>query len=54
MVTVSDEAKKELLEQQCLKELIFPEEVANLALFLASQQSKMITAQSLIIDAGRV
>ncbi len=51
---LTEEAKEELLEQQCLKELIFPEEVANLALFLASKQSKMITAQSLIIDAGRV
>lgn len=51
---LTEEAKEELLEQQCLKSLIYPEEVANLALFLASQQSKMITAQSLIIDAGRV
>lgn len=51
---LTEEAKEELLEQQCLKKLIYPEEVANLALFLASQQSKMITAQSLIIDAGRV
>ena len=51
---LTEEAKSELLEQQCLKELIYPEEVANLALFLASSQSKMITAQSLILDAGRV
>ena len=50
---LTEEAKAELLEQQCLKELIYPEEVANLALFLASEQSKMITAQSLIVDAGR-
>ena len=50
---LTEEAKRELLEQQCLKELIYPEEVARLVLFLASDQSKMITAQSLIIDAGR-
>ena len=50
-MTPKDE--KELLEQQCLKELIYPEEVAKLILFLASEQSKMITAQSLTIDAGR-
>ena len=37
---LTEEAKEELLEQQCLKSLIYPEEVANLALFLASQQSK--------------
>jgi galactose dehydrogenase len=51
---LTEEAKMELLEQQCIKKLIYPEEVANLAMFLASSQSKMITAQSLIIDAGRV
>ena len=50
---LTDEAEVELLESQCLKELIMPEDVANLVLFLASNQSKMMTAQSLIIDAGR-
>lgn len=50
---LTKEDEKELLAQQCLKELIYPEEVAKLTLFLASDQSKMITAQSLIIDAGR-
>ncbi len=47
------EAEQELLNSQCIKELIMPEDVANLVLFLASTKSKMITAQSLVIDAGR-
>ena len=50
-MTAEDE--KELLATQCLKELIYPEEIAKLVLFLASEQSRMITAQSLVIDAGR-
>ena len=50
---MTDEDEKELLATQCLKELIYPEEIAKLVLFLASDQSRMITAQSLVIDAGR-
>ena len=50
---MTPEDEKELLETQCLKELIYPEEIAKLVLFLASDQSRMITAQSLVIDAGR-
>jgi NAD(P)-dependent dehydrogenase (short-subunit alcohol dehydrogenase family) len=30
-----------------------PEEVANLALFLAADDSRMITGQSFTIDGGR-
>ena len=50
---MTPEDEKELLATQCLKELIYPEEIAQLVLFLASEQSRMITAQSLVIDAGR-
>lgn len=50
---MTPEDEKELLATQCLKELIYPEEIAKLVLFLASEQSRMITAQSLVIDAGR-
>lgn len=46
----------ELLEKvrssQCLEDSIQPADVARLALFLASDQSKMITGQSFAIDAG--
>ena len=50
---MTPEDEKELLATQCLKELIYPEEIAKLVLFLASDQSRMMTAQSLVIDAGR-
>ena len=50
---MTPEDEKELLASQCLKELIYPEEIAKLVLFLASEQSRMITAQSLVVDAGR-
>ena len=50
---LTPEAEQELLETQCIKRKIEPEDVAKLALFLASDDSQMITAQSLIIDGGR-
>ena len=40
-------------ESVALTERILPEDVANLAVFLASDDSRMITGQSLTIDAGR-
>lgn len=50
----TDEAKADLMKNQSLKELIMPEDVAKLALFLASDDSRMISAQSYVIDGGWV
>ncbi|MDE3103714.1 MAG: SDR family oxidoreductase [Acidobacteriota bacterium] len=44
----------EVLANQAIKRLILPQEVAQLALFLASDDSAAITNQSLVIDAGWV
>ena len=41
------------MEQVALQERLLPEDVANLALFLAATDSKMITGQSFTVDAGR-
>ena len=41
------------MRQVALQTRLMPEDVANLALFLAATDSKMITGQSFIIDAGR-
>ena len=40
--------------QQCLPDLIAPEDIANLALFLAADDSRLITKQCLSINAGVV
>jgi NAD(P)-dependent dehydrogenase (short-subunit alcohol dehydrogenase family) len=42
------------MEQVALKQRILPEDVANLALFLAADDSRMITGQAMVIDGGRV
>ena len=41
------------MQQVALQERLLPEDVANLALFLAANESKMITGQSFTVDAGR-
>ncbi len=46
------ELAKELLGLQCLKEKILPEDLANMAVFLASEASSKCTAQDFIVDAG--
>jgi NAD(P)-dependent dehydrogenase (short-subunit alcohol dehydrogenase family) len=50
---LTPEAEAEWRNHVALKERLMPSEVAKLALFLASSDSKMITGQSFVIDAGR-
>lgn len=51
---LTPEAEAEWMEQACLKQRIEPRDAANLALFLAADDSRMITNQHFVIDAGRV
>lgn len=46
------EVEREIMNGQCLKERIQPEDVADMALFLGSNASSKCTAQEFIIDAG--
>jgi NAD(P)-dependent dehydrogenase (short-subunit alcohol dehydrogenase family) len=46
------EYHKFILERQCIKSRIQPEDVANLALFLASDAARMISGQNVGIDGG--
>jgi D-xylose 1-dehydrogenase len=41
-----------ILENQCLKERVLPEDVAALALFLASDDARMCTGHDYFVDAG--
>jgi D-xylose 1-dehydrogenase len=50
-----DDAGKEAIKQgQCIDAELLPEHLARAALFLASDESSMITAQDLIVDGGWV
>jgi NAD(P)-dependent dehydrogenase (short-subunit alcohol dehydrogenase family) len=48
----SPEKERQFLEQQCLKFRITADDVARTALFLASEEARAITGQSLVVDAG--
>ena len=50
---LTPEAEADWMQQVSLKQRLLPEEVANLALFLAADDSRMITGQSFTIDGGR-
>jgi NAD(P)-dependent dehydrogenase (short-subunit alcohol dehydrogenase family) len=50
---LTPEAEIELLEEQMLKQKIYPADIARVALFLASEESRMITKQCILVDAGR-
>jgi len=51
---LTPEAEDEWAKQVMLKDRILPRDVANLGLFLAADESRMITGQHFIVDAGRV
>jgi NAD(P)-dependent dehydrogenase (short-subunit alcohol dehydrogenase family) len=48
-----DEAgEKAIADNQCLPDKLMPSDVAAMCLFLAADDSRMITAQDFIVDAG--
>ena len=49
---VDEEVKSMLAECQCQPELIMPDEIAEVALFLASEVSGAITGQEILADRG--
>ena len=50
---LTPEGEKNLIASQCIKRKLYPDDVARLVLFLASDNSSGITNQSYIIDGGR-
>jgi len=50
---LTPEAEKEWSKHVALKRRLLSGDIANLALFVAADDSDMITGQSLVIDAGR-
>lgn len=41
-----------VVDRQCLKERLLPPDIARMALFLAADDSRMITKQTYVVDAG--
>ena len=51
---LTPEGEAELMKRQCIKRRLVPEDVARMALFLASDDAGAITAQSYLVDGGWV
>lgn len=49
---VTEESLAKHLDRQCLTDSLAPEDILGGVLFLASQSSKMMTGQALVIDGG--
>jgi NAD(P)-dependent dehydrogenase (short-subunit alcohol dehydrogenase family) len=50
---LTEDEERKWLDSMALKQRLLPEQVASLALFLASDDSAMITGQGINIDGGR-
>jgi NAD(P)-dependent dehydrogenase (short-subunit alcohol dehydrogenase family) len=50
---LTPEAEKDLLQRQCIKRKLYPDDVARLVLFLSSDDASGCTNQSYVIDGGR-
>ena len=48
------EEQEKWMQLMALKKLVTPDDVANLAMFLAADESSMLTGQAIKIDGGRV
>lgn len=51
---LTPEAEADLLKAQCLKRKLLPEDVTNLVLWLAAEDSKMCSGQNFIVDGGLI
>lgn len=51
---VDEAGEREIAEKQCLKEKVQPGDIARMALFLASDDSAICSAQQFIVDGGWV
>ena len=48
------EAEAENMARQCLKERLYPPDIARMVLWLAADDSRMVTAQHFVVDGGTV
>lgn len=49
---LTPEGEENLMKNQCLKEKVFPPDVARLILWLAAEDSRLCTGQSFVVDGG--
>jgi D-xylose 1-dehydrogenase len=50
---LTPESEAALMAAQCLKEKVYPPDIARMALWLAADDSRLVTAQNFTVDGGR-
>jgi NAD(P)-dependent dehydrogenase (short-subunit alcohol dehydrogenase family) len=50
---LTPEAEANLMKLQCLKEKLYPADIARMILWLAADDSRLVTAQNFVVDGGR-
>ncbi|SDB67758.1 SDR family NAD(P)-dependent oxidoreductase [Belnapia rosea] len=48
------ESEADNMDRQCLKERLYPPDIARMVLWLAADDSRMVTAQHFVVDGGTV
>jgi NAD(P)-dependent dehydrogenase (short-subunit alcohol dehydrogenase family) len=51
---LTPEAEADLMKAQVLKEKVYPADIARMALFLAADDSRLISGQTFVVDGGRM
>ena len=51
---LTPEAEDALMKAQCLKEKVYPADLARMVLWLAADDSRLCTAQMWVVDSGRI
>ncbi|HYH38980.1 MAG TPA: SDR family oxidoreductase [Azospirillum sp.] len=51
---ITEDDRRHILDQQCLKRLLEPADIARMALFLAADDSAMCSSQTFVVDGGWV
>jgi NAD(P)-dependent dehydrogenase (short-subunit alcohol dehydrogenase family) len=49
---LTPEGERDLMKKQCLPEKLYPPDIARMVLWLAADDSRLVTAQSFIVDGG--
>jgi NAD(P)-dependent dehydrogenase (short-subunit alcohol dehydrogenase family) len=49
---VTPEAEKKIAQEQCIPEKLYPPDIARMVLWLAADDSRLVTAQSFVVDGG--
>jgi NAD(P)-dependent dehydrogenase (short-subunit alcohol dehydrogenase family) len=49
---LTPEAEAKVTQEQCIPEKLYPPDIARMVLWLAADDSRLVTAQSFVVDGG--